>query len=189
MNKKEGAKSGKNNPIGKSSLPSPLTSKRYSSDTHPVAAKGMDWDADDRAKALRLKKIRIWVWSLRKCHRIVDSVAKELMAYYGSEKYGNHPSACTLSRHAWQAVKLCEHEFGTDLQWGKSLGESVWGTDHGKVEALIDMKMDGEGTPGMGTVGESDLSESEDDWHEKEDNDEAFWGDEKGRDVEMVEAI
>ena len=115
------------------------------------------------------------------------------MAYYGSEKYGNHPSARTLSRHAWQAVKLCEHEFGTDLQWGKGLREAVWGTDHGKVEALIAMKMDGEGTPGMGTgtVGESDLSDFEDECLEEEeedDDDERFWGDGNGKDVEMAEA-
>ena len=117
------------------------------------------------------------------------------MAYYGSEKYGNHPSARTLSRHAWQAVKLCEHEFGTDLQWGKSLGEAVWGSEHGKVEALIQMKIegdgDGEGTPGVvGTVGESDLSDFEDEGEEDDDDDddEAFWGDGVGKDVEMAEA-
>lgn len=189
-NKKEGAKSQKDDHTGKSSLPYSLTSKRHSSHSRLVAAKGIDWHAYGRAKALRLKKIRIWVYDLRKSHRIVDSVAKELMAYYGSEKYGNHPSARTLSRHAWQAVKLCEHEFGTDLQWGKSLGEAVWGTDHGKVEALIDMKMDGEGTPGMGTVGESDLSELEyeDENDDDDDDDEGFWGDGGGKDVEMADA-
>lgn len=113
------------------------------------------------------------------------------MAYYGSEKYGNHPSARTLSRHAWQAVKLCEHEFGTDLKWGKGLGEAVWGSEHGKVEALIQVMMegDGEGTPGVGTVGESDLSEFEDEGEEDDDgDDEAFWGDGVGKDVEMAEA-
>ncbi|CAD6572248.1 MAG: hypothetical protein ASARMPRED_005205 [Alectoria sarmentosa] len=191
--KKEDAKSQNDNHIGRFSLPPPLTSKRNSPNTHPVAAKGIDWNAYGRAKALRLKKIRIWVYELRKSHRIVDSVARELMAYYGSEKYGNHPSARTLSRHAWQAVKLCEHEFGTDLQWGKGLREAVWGTDHGKVEALIAMKMDGEGTPGMGTgtVGESDLSDFEDECLEEEeedDDDERFWGDGNGKDVEMAEA-
>ncbi|KAL9072611.1 MAG: hypothetical protein Q9161_003469 [Pseudevernia consocians] len=188
IEKKEDAKSQKDNHIGNLSPPPPLTSKTPRPNTHRlVAAKGIDWDAYDRAKAHRLKKIRTWVYNLRKCYRIVASVAKELMAYYGSEKYGNHPSARTLSKHAWQAVKLCEREFGTDLQWGRSLGEAVWGTDHGKVEALIDMKMEGEGTPGMGTVGESDLSEFEDEGHEEED-DEGFWDDGKGEDVEMAEA-
>ncbi|KAF6219608.1 hypothetical protein HO133_004077 [Letharia lupina] len=190
INKKKDAMSQKNNHTGKPSHPPPLTSEPPRPDTHP-AAKGMDWTAYDRAKAHRLKNIRIWVHSLRRAHRIVDSVATELMAYYGSAKYGGHPSARTLSRHAWQAVRLCEHEFGTDLQWGKGLGEAVWGTDHGKVEALIEMKMEGEGTPGVGTVGESDLSEFEDGWceeEEEEDDDEGFWGDGEGKDVEMAEA-
>lgn len=111
------------------------------------------------------------------------------MAYYGSEeKYGAHPSASTLSEHAWQAVKLCEHEFGTDLQWGKSLGKAVWGSEHEKVEKLIEIKMQGgEGTPGRGTVGESDLSEFED---EDDEDGEGFWGEEgksKGKDVEMAD--
>lgn len=117
------------------------------------------------------------------------------MAYYGSEeKYGNHPSARTLSRHAWQAVKLCEHEFGTDLQWSKGLGEAVWGSEHGKVEALIQMKIEGEGegTPGLvGTVGESDLSDFEDeegDEGEDGDDDDDFWGDGMSKDIEMKEA-
>ncbi len=114
------------------------------------------------------------------------------MAYYGDEKkYGNHPSARSLSKHAWQAVKLCEHEFGTDLRWGKGLGEAVWGSEHGKVEALIEMKMEGEGegTTGMGTVGESDLSEFEDEGLEEEDHDDddGFWGDGEGEDVVMAE--
>ena len=87
---------------------------------------------------------------------------------------------------------MCEHEFGTDLQWGKNLGEAVWGTDHRKVEALIDMKMDGEGTPGVGTVGESDLSEFEDERHKEEDaeeeDDEGFWSDGVEKDIDMAEA-
>ena len=71
----------------------------------------------------------------------------------------------------------------------------MWGSEHGKVEALIQMKMEGEGegTPGLGTVGESDLSEFEDEWVGEEDNDEddddeGFWGDGVGKDVEMAEA-
>ena len=189
---KDDAKSQKDGHIGKSSLSLSLTLYTLQTDTLSVAAKGIDWDTYYRAKAQRLKKIRIWVHNLRTSHRIVESVAKELMAYYGSEKYGEHPSASTLSEHAWQAVKLCEHEFGTDLQWGKNLGQAVWGTDHAKVEALIDMKMKGEGTPGKGTVGESDLSELEDEWPGKEDgdddDDDDFWGDGKGKDVEMADA-
>lgn len=109
------------------------------------------------------------------------------MAYYGSEKYGAHPSASTLSEHAWQAVKLCEHEFGTDLQWGKSLGKAVWGAEQERVEKLIEMRMEGEGmtTPGRGTVGESDLSEVED---EDGGDGEGFWGEEgEGKDVEMAD--
>lgn len=112
------------------------------------------------------------------------------MAYYGNEeRYGHHhPSASSLSEHAWQAVKLCEHEFGTDLKWAKGLGEAVWGSEHEKVERLIEMKMarEGEGTPGRGTVGESDLSEFEDEGEGEED----FWGEGKGEgEVEMVDAV
>lgn len=113
------------------------------------------------------------------------------MAYYGSEKYGDHPSARTLSRHAWQAVQLCEHEFGTDLRWGMGLGEEVWGSDHGKVERLIGLKMEGEESPGVGTVGESDLSEFEDEEENaKGEEEEGFWGEGGlGEDVEMAEAV
>ena len=113
------------------------------------------------------------------------------MAYYGSERYGAHPAASTLSEHAWQAVKLCEHEFGTDLQWGRDLGEAVWGSEHEKVERLIEMKMVGERdmTPGMGTVGESDLSEFDDEGGDADDEEEGGGGGEEGegKDVEMAE--
>ena len=81
IDEKEDAESQKNSHTSKSSLPCSLTSKTPQTDSRPVAAKGIDWDAYDRAKAYRLKKIRIWVHGLRKSHRIVDSVAKELMAY------------------------------------------------------------------------------------------------------------
>lgn len=70
----------------------------------------------------------------------------------------------------------------------------MWGSEHGKVEALIQMKIEGEGegTPGVvGTVGESDLSDFEDegeDEGEEGDDDEAFWGGGVGKDVEMAEA-
>lgn len=185
---KAAANSHEDNHIGNPSPPSSLTSNIPQTDPRPVPAKGINWPAYERAKALRLKQIRIWIHSLHKSHRIVSPVAKELMAYYGSEKYGNHPSARTLSRHAWQAVKLCEHEFGTDLQWGKGLGEAVWGSEHGKVEKLIGLKMEGEGTPGVGTVGESDLSDFEDEKGGGEKGGGGVGGAGVGEDVEMGEA-
>lgn len=55
------------------------------------------------------------------------------------------------------------------------------------MEKLIEMRMEGEGmtTPGRGTVGESDLSEVED---EDGGDGEGFWGVEgKGKDVEMAD--
>lgn len=192
---KKAAKSQKASPIGEPSspiLPSHIEKTTLKlTHTRPApapAAKDIDWDAYYRAKADRLKQIRIWVHNLRTSHRIVPSVATELMAYYGSERYGAHPAASTLSEHAWQAVKLCEHEFGTDLQWGRDLGEAVWGSEHEKVERLIEMKMVGERdmTPGMGTVGESDLSEFDDEGGDADDEDEEE-EEEEGKDVEMAE--
>ncbi|KAM0800115.1 hypothetical protein BDR22DRAFT_821887 [Usnea florida] len=182
---KAAGKTQENKHISNSSPPSSLTSEPPPTDLRPVPAKGIDWPAYERAKALRFKQIRIWVHSLHRAHRIVASVAKELMAYYGSEKYGDHPSARSLSRHAWQAVKLCEREFGTDLQWAKGLGEAVWGSEHAKVEKLIGLKIKGEGrgSPGMGTVGESDLSDFED-----EKGAGGGGGAGVGEDVEMGEA-
>ena len=186
--KKKGAKSQKHNHKAKPSYPPSPTSQTPLPSPTPSAPKAMDWSAYVRAKAHRLKQIRIWVHSLRRSHRIVRSVAQELMAYYGSEeKYGNHPSARSLSAHAWQAVRLCEHEFGTDLQWGKGLGEEVWGSECAKVEKLIGIMMEGERGIGMGTVGETDLSDEADD-EEGEDDDEGFWGDGLDKDVQMADA-
>lgn len=70
----------------------------------------------------------------------------------------------------------------------------MWGSEHGKVERLIEGMMEGEeeGDGGRGTVGESDLSEFGEDGDEEE---EGFWddggaglGQGQGEDVEMAEA-
>ncbi|CAF9911262.1 hypothetical protein IMSHALPRED_009980 [Imshaugia aleurites] len=137
----------KHKPPPPPSHPSSSSSNPPQTTPHPPPPrKPINWPAYARAKAHRLKQIRIWISTLHRAHRIVDSVAKELMAYYGSEeKYGNHPSARSLSKHAWEAVRLCEVEFGTDLAWGRGLGERVWGSECGKVERLIEGLMEGDG--------------------------------------------
>ena len=67
----------------------------------------------------------------------------------------------------------------------------VWGSECGKVERLIGIMMEGEGEGegevGVGTVGESDLSELEDEGGD--DDDGGFWGGGEGGDVEMAEAV
>lgn len=71
----------------------------------------------------------------------------------------------------------------------------MWGTEHEKVEKMIEMRMASEEREGVmlgrGTVGESDLSEFED---EDDGDGEGFWGEEgedKGKgeekDVEMAD--
>lgn len=50
------------------------------------------------------------------------------------------------------------------VRHGFDVGVGVWGSECGKVERLIGIMMEGEGEGevGVGTVGESDLSELED---------------------------
>ncbi len=56
------------------------------------------------------------------------------------------------------------------------LGEEVWGSERERVVGMMERRVEeeGEGTPGRGTVGESDLSD---------------FSEEEVGDVEMAEAV
>ena len=104
----------------------------------------------------RLRQLRKWVVARYREKRFDYGVRKELLAYFGKAKYGERPSAKCLSKHACQALELSEHDFGTDLYWGKTVAW-MFGPYAPMFQKMIENAMKDYGLAGPAYVGEEDL--------------------------------
>ena len=81
------------------------------------AEQKINWQQFSIAFSTRRRENRIWVTQKLRAGRLDPDVATELYAFFGRDKFGPRPYWSWLSKDARIALRLCETERGTELDW------------------------------------------------------------------------
>ncbi|KAL2042686.1 hypothetical protein N7G274_004445 [Stereocaulon virgatum] len=138
----------------------------------------IDWTKFQQDWSAHIHLCHKWVQTALLRRRFNTHVAEELKEYYTARKTHWHFAPTYLSGQMKSAVKSCELELGTDVEWARKASRG-WGKWGPKVVGMIEDIGEDEAFRGVSPlwdVGESDL--------ESDVGEDGRWGDDGGwRDV------